>query len=176
MIHTATQIFTHQLLISSDSFFPSPSITLAIFSTIIFLSMFYQVFIICIIQPDQEANLSSYHFFIRKQLQIPPIPTTSIHQHFLSWWDLKPHQFAILYTHIINYLFFTFTRQFITLSNSYILLSSPSIFFIKHINSHGQCSLCRVCRIFYKLFIYLLFIFVHLIELPYIMLHSYILI
>jgi hypothetical protein len=71
MIHTATQIFTHQLLISSDSFFPSPSITLAIFSTIIFLSMFYQVFIICIIQPDQEANLSSYHFFYQETASDP---------------------------------------------------------------------------------------------------------
>jgi hypothetical protein len=115
---------THQLLISLDSFFPSPSLTQAIsFNTIIFLSMFYQVFIICIIQPDQKAKLSSYHFFIRKQLQVPPFqPTQPNPSAFLSWWDLKPHQFAILYTHIINHLFFTFTRQFITLSNSYILL------------------------------------------------------
>jgi hypothetical protein len=101
---------THQLLISLDSFFPSPSLTQAIsFNTIIFLSMFYQVFIICIIQPDQEANLSSYHFFYQETASDP---TNSNHLNPSAFFIMVGSEAPSIYNLVSPISLFTYFLYF----------------------------------------------------------------
>jgi hypothetical protein len=123
MIHTATQIFTHQLLISSDSFFPSPSITLAIFfhhhfsihvlpslyhlyyptrsrSKPVFISFFYQE---TASDPTNSNHLNPSAFFIMVGSEAPSI-CNSLHPH---------HQLLVFYIyqtihHIVQLIYFTF--------------------------------------------------------------------